>query len=38
LRLQGRHLSRVSQAFEALVGTASVGVGIWMTVQASLGG
>jgi cytochrome c biogenesis protein CcdA len=37
LRLQGRHLTRASQAFEAVVGTASVGVGIWMTVQASLG-
>jgi cytochrome c biogenesis protein CcdA len=38
LGLQGRHLSRASQAFEAVVGAASVGVGIWMTVQAALGG
>lgn len=38
LRLQARHLSWASQSFEAAVGGASVVVGIWMTVQAGLGG
>lgn len=38
MRLRERHLSWASQAFETVVGAASIGMGLWMTVQAGLGG
>jgi cytochrome c biogenesis protein CcdA len=37
LRPRVRHLSRASQAFEVMVGAASVALGAWMAVRAGIG-
>ena len=36
VRLQGRHLERASRGFEAALGAASVAIGAWVAVRASL--
>jgi len=37
VRLQGRYLERASHGFEAALGAASVAIGAWVAVRASLG-
>jgi hypothetical protein len=37
VRLQGKYLERASRGFEAALGAASVVIGAWVAVRASLG-